>query len=62
MPIHDRPFRDVPCDVFSADCPARSVLLLLSEKWSLLTLHALSEGDQRTGVLRRRIGAYRKRC
>jgi len=49
-------FRDVPCNVFSADCPARSVLGLLAEKWSLLVLHALDEGVQRPGALRRRIG------
>jgi DNA-binding HxlR family transcriptional regulator len=50
------PFRDLPCDVFLPDCPARSVLVLLAEKWSMLILHALSEGTQRTGALRRRIG------
>lgn len=49
-------FRDIPCDVFSPNCPARTVLILLAEKWSLLTLHALSEGTHRTGELRRRIG------
>jgi DNA-binding HxlR family transcriptional regulator len=50
------PFRDLTCDVFLPDCPARSVLVLLAEKWSMLILHALSEGTQRTGALRRRIG------
>jgi DNA-binding HxlR family transcriptional regulator len=49
-------FRDLPCDVFLPDCPARSLLVLLAEKWSMLILHALSEGTQRTAVLRRRIG------
>ena len=49
-------FRDLACDVFLPDCPARSVLVLLAEKWSMLILHALSEGTQRTGALRRRIG------
>jgi len=49
-------FRDSACDVFLPNCPARSVLILLAEKWSLLTLHALSEGTHRTGELRRRIG------
>jgi DNA-binding HxlR family transcriptional regulator len=51
-----RSFRDLRCDVFLPDCPARSVLVLLAEKWSMLILHALSEGTQRTGALRRRIG------
>ena len=50
------PFRNLVCDVFLPDCPARAVLALLAEKWSLLTLHALSEGTRRTGELRRRIG------
>lgn len=44
------------CDVFNADCPARKVLSLLSDKWSLLIIHALSEGTYRTAELRRRIG------
>lgn len=49
-------FRDLPCNVFSPNCPARAVLNLLAEKWSVLVLHALSEGTYRTGELRRRIG------
>nr|WP_316630001.1 helix-turn-helix domain-containing protein [uncultured Brevundimonas sp.] len=50
------PFRDVDCDVFRADCPARATLTLLSEKWTLLVIHALSERTYRTAELRRRIG------
>ncbi len=38
------------------DCPARALLSLLAEKWALLLIHALSEGPQRTGALRRRVG------
>ncbi|MCT8268986.1 MULTISPECIES: winged helix-turn-helix transcriptional regulator [Afifella] len=49
-------FRNLECDVMNPDCPARAVLSLLAEKWSLLTLHALSEGTMRTSALRRRIG------
>lgn len=49
------PFRDLPCDVFRADCPARAVLALLAEKWALLVIHALSERTYRTAELRRRI-------
>ena len=49
-------FRDLTCDVMRPDCPARAVLVLLAEKWSLLTIHALSERTMRTGELRRRIG------
>lgn len=50
------PFRDLDCDVFRADCPARSALTLLADKWSLLIIHALSERGYRTAELRRRIG------
>ncbi len=49
-------FRDLECDVFLADCPARKVLGLLAEKWTLLVVHALSERTYRTAELRRRIG------
>ena len=48
--------RDIECDVMNPDCPARAVLALLAEKWSLLVIHALSEGTMRTGAIRRRIG------
>ncbi|HEY0178706.1 MAG TPA: helix-turn-helix domain-containing protein [Dokdonella sp.] len=50
------PFRELRCDVFLADCPARKVLGLLAEKWTLLIVHALSERTYRTAELRRRIG------
>lgn len=49
-------FRELRCDVFLADCPARKVLALLVEKWTLLVVHALSERTYRTAELRRRIG------
>lgn len=49
-------FRTLVCDVFLPDCPARKVLELLAEKWSLLIVHALSEKHYRTAELRRRIG------
>lgn len=49
-------FRDLDCDVFRADCPARTTLTLLAEKWSVLVIHALSERPYRTSELRRRIG------
>lgn len=49
-------FRDVPCDVMRPDCPARTILSLLAEKWALLVVHALSDGPARTGALKRRIG------
>jgi DNA-binding HxlR family transcriptional regulator len=42
--------------VFLADCPARKVLSLLAEKWTLLVVHALSERTYHTAELRKRIG------
>ncbi len=56
MENNSSPFRTLQCDVFKADCPARTVLGLLAEKWSLLIIHALSERSYRTAELRRRIG------
>lgn len=50
------PFRELECDVFLPDCPARKVLSLLAEKWTLLVVHALSERSYRTAELRKRIG------
>jgi DNA-binding HxlR family transcriptional regulator len=52
----EKTFRPADCDVFLADCPARRVLGLLAEKWALLVIHALAEGERRPGALRRRIG------
>jgi DNA-binding HxlR family transcriptional regulator len=56
--VSERPakFRDIPCDVMQPDCPARELLSLLAEKWTLLAVHALSQGPMRSGILRRRIG------
>lgn len=43
-------------DVFNADCPSRTVLEHLSEKWSLLLLHLLADGPKRTSDLKKAIG------
>jgi DNA-binding HxlR family transcriptional regulator len=43
-------------DVFNAHCPSRKLLELLSEKWSLLLIHALMDGAHRTAELRREVG------
>jgi DNA-binding HxlR family transcriptional regulator len=40
--------------VFPAGCPSRVVLEHVTSKWGLLILIALSEGEQRWSVLRRR--------
>jgi DNA-binding HxlR family transcriptional regulator len=43
-------------DVFTADCPARSVLTHVSSRWGVLVLVALRDGPMRFYVLRDRIG------
>ena len=43
-------------DVFNAQCPSRTVLEHLSEKWALLLLHLLADGPKRTSDLRKAIG------
>lgn len=42
-------------DAFLAACPSREVLARIGEKWSALTLVALSSGAMRFGQLRRRV-------
>ncbi|PJE94826.1 hypothetical protein CUT44_26765 [Streptomyces carminius] len=44
-----------PSDVYAAQCPCRSVLDLLADKWSALVLGALEDGPLRFGALRRRL-------
>ena len=41
---------------FAADCPARLVVELLSDKWAVPVLYALGERPRRPGELRERIG------
>jgi DNA-binding HxlR family transcriptional regulator len=47
---------DRPGDVFLADCPARLALDIIADKWSLVTLYALSRGSRRHGELSDLIG------
>ena len=42
-------------NAFVADCPTRAILTRLAEKWTMLTLAALSENRMRFGDLHRRI-------
>ncbi|RLV49745.1 transcriptional regulator [Nocardioides mangrovicus] len=37
--------------VFLADCPARTAIEIIANKWSVVTLFALSEGPKRHGEL-----------
>jgi DNA-binding HxlR family transcriptional regulator len=46
---------DVP-DVMDKECPTRSTLELIAGTWTVLVIHALSEGIHRYGVLKSRIG------
>jgi len=48
--------RRAPADVFSATCPSRAALELVSSKWALLIVPALAEGPVRNNELMRRIG------
>lgn len=43
-------------DVFSAECPTRELLDRIADKWSVLLLVMLGEGDMRFNALRRRVG------
>ncbi|HTN97443.1 MAG TPA: helix-turn-helix domain-containing protein, partial [Nordella sp.] len=42
--------------MFDAECSARDALELISGKWSVLVMSALSEGALRNGALLRKIG------
>jgi DNA-binding HxlR family transcriptional regulator len=45
-----------PSDVFSAGCPSRAALELISSKWALLIVPALGERPMRNNELLRRVG------
>jgi len=47
---------DRPGDVFLADCPARLALDIIADKWSVVTLYAMSRGPRRPGELTELIG------
>jgi DNA-binding HxlR family transcriptional regulator len=42
-------------DAYLRDCPSRSLLALLADKWTMLTCCALGAGPMRFGELRRRL-------
>jgi DNA-binding HxlR family transcriptional regulator len=44
-----------PKDVYAANCPCRSVLDLLADKWSALALGALEIEPQRFGAIKTRL-------
>jgi DNA-binding HxlR family transcriptional regulator len=53
--IHPSSQKRLRANAYFRECPSRTVLDLLSDKWTLLVICALSEGPVRFGELRRRI-------
>jgi DNA-binding HxlR family transcriptional regulator len=47
--------------VFLADCPARLAIEVIADKWSVVTLFALSDGPQRPGELVELIGGISRK-
>jgi DNA-binding HxlR family transcriptional regulator len=43
-------------DVFLADCPARTTLELVANRWSVVVLYGLGQRPMRFGELQKRIG------
>jgi DNA-binding HxlR family transcriptional regulator len=43
-------------DVYDPACPARQLLTLIAKRWSVLVIHALTDGIARPADLRRKIG------
>jgi DNA-binding HxlR family transcriptional regulator len=43
-------------DIYDPDCPARRLLSLIAQRWSVLVVHALAEGVRRPADLDRKIG------
>jgi DNA-binding HxlR family transcriptional regulator len=48
-------------DVFLADCPARTTLALISDKWSVVIIVGLAHGPRRYSDLLDRIGGISKK-
>lgn len=48
-------------DVFLADCPARTTLNLVADRWSVVVVFGLGRGPQRYSELRDRIGGISKK-
>jgi DNA-binding HxlR family transcriptional regulator len=54
MPRADDPTEGY--DVYDPDCPSRQLLTLIAQRWSVLIIHALTEGLARPADLGRKIG------
>jgi DNA-binding HxlR family transcriptional regulator len=55
MPRLNHPNQPHVPDVLTATCPSRRVLELITNKWSVLVVHALFAGPVRFATLHRRI-------
>ena len=45
-----------PGDIRNTECPSRSVIQMLADKWTILVVESLSPGAMRFGDLRRQVG------
>ena len=43
----------MPAIQFPRDCPSRQLIELLADKWKLLLVHCLADGERRNGELKR---------
>jgi len=48
-------------DLFLADCPARLAVEVIADKWTVVTLYALSRGSRRHGEIVEMIGGISKK-
>lgn len=53
--------QDTAGHVFLADCPTRLAVEIISDKWSVLVLHGLSQGPRRHGELIEMIGGISRK-
>ena len=51
----------IPGDVFLADCPARTTLDVITDKWAVVLVFALGRGPRRYTELRELIGGISKK-
>jgi DNA-binding HxlR family transcriptional regulator len=50
-----------PGEFFLADCPARLAVDIVADKWTVVTLYALSRGPRRHGEIQELIGGISKK-
>lgn len=53
--IHPEPHAEHRGDVYSTDCPCRSLLSIVASKWSALAIGALATSPLRFGELQRKL-------